>query len=148
MLACHVEWHMRRRLVPILPGEVIARSPSAEFLTGPRGRGVARRQTEDVNQANRGLPSGPQLRDVARRPFDPGPQHRPGGRKKRDVTFDASAIPTAVQKRALELLGVDTTVAGGTARGMQTASRFNPASGRKNRSLYSALRQSVADEPR
>lgn len=38
--------------------------------------------------------------------------------KKRDVSFEASAKPTEVQKRALELLGVDTTVAGGLAPGM------------------------------
>lgn len=38
--------------------------------------------------------------------------------KKRRVTFDASAKPTAVQNRELELLGIVTTVKGGVAHSM------------------------------
>ena len=38
--------------------------------------------------------------------------------KKRVVTFWASAKPTVVQKRALELLGVDATVKGSVAHSM------------------------------
>ena len=119
MLAYHVEWHMRRRLAPILFGDgdregARAQRPSpvakAEVSPGARLKASTKR-TRD------GLPVhsfATLLDDLSSLTLN---TVKVAG-KRRDVTFEASAKPTAVQQRALELLGVDATVAGGTARGM------------------------------
>ena len=118
MLAHHVEWHMRRRLAPIL------------FEDHDR-EGARAQRPSPVAKAE--VSPGAKLKAATRRTADGLPVHsfatllddlstltlntvKVAGR--RDITFEASAKPTRVQKRALELLGVDATVAGGFATGM------------------------------
>ena len=118
MLAHHVEWHMRRRLAPIL------------FEDHDR-EGARAQRPSPVAKAE--VSPGAKLKAATRRTADGLPVHsfatllddlstltlntvKVSG--KQDITFEASAKPTRVQKRALELLGVDATVAGGIARSM------------------------------
>ena len=119
MLAYHVEWHMRRRLAPIL------------FEDDDR-EGAKAQRPSPVEKAE--VSPGARLKAATKRTADGLPVHsfatllddlstltlntvKVAG-KKRDVTFEASAKPTAVQKRALELLGVDAAVAGRLGRSM------------------------------
>ena len=119
MLAYHVKWHMRRRLAPILFGgdyregaRAQRSSPvaKAEVSPGAKRKAATKRNGD-------GLPVhsfATLLADLATLTLNT--VRVAGG--KRDVTFGASAKPTAVQKRTLELLGVDAAVAGGLARCM------------------------------
>ena len=112
MLAYHVEWHMRRRLAPILfedddPGGARCR-PGTAVLAGRQGRGVARRQAEGAEEgagsARRRCDGGGRLTA-----FNPATVHsfatlfddlstltlntvKVTGRQ--DITFEASAKPT------------------------------------------------------
>ena len=119
MLAYCLEWHMRRRLAPILFEDDDNESAGAQ-----RSSPVAKAEVSP----------GTKLKASTKRTADGFPVHsfatllddlstltlntvKVAGRK-RDVTFEASAKPTAVQKRALELLGVDANVAGRLGRSM------------------------------
>ena len=118
MLAYHVEWHMHRRLAPIL-----FEDDDREGARAQRPSPVARAEVSP----------GTKLKASIKRTRDGLTVHsfttllvdlstltlntvKVAG--KQDITFEASAKPTRVQKRALELLGVDATVAGGVARSM------------------------------
>ena len=118
MLAHHVEWHMRRRLAPIL------------FEDDDR-EGARAQRSSPVAKAE--VSPGAKLKAATKRTSDGLPVHsfatllddlstltlntvKVAG--KQDITFETSAKPTKVQRRALELLGVDATVAGGVAHSM------------------------------
>ncbi len=107
MLALYVEWHMRRRLAPILSGDDgregarARRGPPVEPAKVP----ASAEAKADTKRLPDGLPAhsfatllaGPATLALNRASF-PG---RPDGR------FPIAAEPTAVQKKAFRLLGLD-----------------------------------------
>ena len=130
MLAYHVEWHIRRRLAPILfqdDGREGARaqrsSPVAKAEVSPRANWkAATRRTAD------GLP----VHSFATRLDNLSTLTLNAVKvtgKKRDVTFETSAKPTAVQSRALVPLGVDATVKGAVEHGMHTGIQVQSGGG-------------------
>ena len=106
-LACHVEWHLRRRLAPLLfqdedPGGASAQraSPVQPARTSER----ARRKSATRSTAE-GLPAhslSTLLDDLARLALNT--VHMPDNPENR---FAVATQPTPPQRRAFELLGVD-----------------------------------------
>lgn len=110
MLAYYVEWHMRRRLAPMLfddddkeAGEALRRSVVAPAQRSPRALDKAhRKQTEDGSPVHSFQTL---LRDLATIVKDTvQPKSTPAAK------FDKITVPTALQQRALDLLDVPLTL--------------------------------------
>ena len=108
MLAYYLEWHMRQALAPILfddhdraAGEALRPSPVAKALPSPAARRKARtRQTDD------GLP----VHSFTSLMADLATLTRNTVRFGRAATFPVLATPTNIQRRALDLLGLQPTL--------------------------------------
>jgi hypothetical protein len=104
MLAYHLEWHLRQALAPMLfddhdraAGEALRASPVAKAEPSPAARRKAKtKQTED------GLP----VHSFRSLLADLATLTRNTVRFGRAATFPVLATPTEIQRRALELLGV------------------------------------------
>ena len=78
MLAYHVEWHMRRALVPMLfDDDDPAGTRSCPLFTGPTGPPLPRRPRQGRRQTHARRPPRPQLPDSARRPLHSHQKPRP-----------------------------------------------------------------------
>ncbi|MDE0306925.1 MAG: hypothetical protein OXI87_18895, partial [Albidovulum sp.] len=74
MLACHVEWHMRRSLAPILFEDDDPAGAAAKRATPVETAEVSDRAKEGEIEEDGGRPAGPQHADAARRPRDASAQ--------------------------------------------------------------------------
>lgn len=105
MLAYHLEWHMRARLAPILfedhdrdQGAALRASPVAKAQVSPAAQRKAKtKRTDD------GLP----LHSFRSLLDDLATLTRNTVRFGRATTFPVLATPTTIQRRALELLGLE-----------------------------------------
>jgi len=104
MLACHLQWHMERELKPALfndedPGGALRGSPVAKARRSEKGNAkAATKKAEDGRPAHSFATLLEDLATLSRitiRPAVPGAS-----------TFHKLAEPTAVQAKALDLLGV------------------------------------------
>ena len=121
MLAYYVEWHMRRRLAPILFEDDDREDARAQRPSPVAKAGVSpgAKRKASTKRTRNGLPVhsfATLLDDLSTLTLN---TVKAAG-KNQDVTFEAPAKPTAVQKAALELLGVDAAVAGRLGRSMYT----------------------------
>ena len=104
MLAYHLEWHMRQALAPMLfddhdraAGEALRASPVAKAQPSPAARRKARtKQTDD------GVP----VHSFRTLLADLATLTRNTVRFARSASFPLLATPTAIQRRALDLLGL------------------------------------------
>jgi hypothetical protein len=104
MLAYYLEWHMRRALAPILfddhdraAGAALRASPVAKAQPSPAARRKAR-----IKQTDDGLP----VHSFRSLLADLATLTRNTVRFGRAATFPVLATPTKIQRRALDLLGL------------------------------------------
>ncbi len=107
MRALHVEWHMRRRLAPMLSGDDGRAGARAQRNSPVERAGVSARAKAraDTRRAPGGLP----VHSLRTLPGDLGTltlngATRPGGP---DHAFPLLATPTELQRRAFRLLEID-----------------------------------------
>ena len=105
MLACHIEWHMRRDLAPMLFEDEDAASRTRASPVQKAEPSASAKAKAATRRTRDGLPVhsfDTLLADLATLTLNT--VQVPGAP---DSTFDAAAKPTPVQARALELLGAD-----------------------------------------
>ena len=107
MLAYYLEWHMRQALAPMLfddhdrpAGEALRSSPVAKAQPSPARRKAKTKRTDD------GLP----VHSFRSLLADLATLTRNTVRFGRAATFPVLATPTDIQRRALDLLGLQPTL--------------------------------------
>lgn len=103
LLAYHVEWHLRRALAPLLFDDEEAGGAPASSPVAPAQRSAAARRKAQRQQTADGLPAHSfrgLLRQLAT--LTTNRVHL----KAKDAAFDQLTLPTPLQQRAFDLLGV------------------------------------------